>query len=532
MSDVRKLLKVQLMGFFGINKALHSKDPKEKRKLTLILVMMVFAILLICGTVFAYSFLMAEAFEEVGKLELLPALTMATSCVITLITTVYKINGVLFNYKDFDITMSLPVKTSTVVESRIMMLYIMNLVFSLVILIPSMMMYAIKANPEPNFYLLFVLLLFFIPMIPIIIASVIGGIISVVASRFKRKNIISLILTIVFFVVIMMVSLNMNSVMMDFANIGETIMNAVNRFYPLTKMYVEALCNQNVGALCLFIGISLLAFSLFMTLVEKWYNKLNTMMSTTRAQANYKMTALKESSPFSALYWKELRRYFSSPLYVMNTAAAAIMITLASIALLVLGSEQLAVLLEEPQLAVILHKFAPFVIALGLVLCSTTSCSISLEGKSLWIVKSAPVSVWTIFKSKIAVNIMVFLPVSLLNSILISIALKASLFDTLMIFLTPIVYLVFSALFGLAVNLKFPNLDWISESTVIKQSAATFISVIAGMVSTILPIALAFMLPVDANFITIGFTALIAAGAVLIYSHLKTKGTRVFNTLS
>jgi ABC-2 type transport system permease protein len=40
---------------------------------------------------------------------------------------------------------------------------------------------------------------------------------------------------------------------------------------------------------------------------------------------------------------------------------------------------------------------------------------------------------------------------------------------------------IFIALFGLWVNLRFPNLDWITETVVVKQSAAMLITIFSGM---------------------------------------------------
>ena len=48
-------------------------------------------------------------------------------------------------------------------------------------------------------------------------------------------------------------------------------------------------------------------------------------------------------------------------------------------------------------------------------LSSTTHASISLEGKSLWIVKSIPVKIRTIFLSKVLVNLTLLIPFVLIG---------------------------------------------------------------------------------------------------------------------
>ncbi|MEG1991495.1 MAG: hypothetical protein RR351_05345, partial [Christensenella sp.] len=71
--------------------------------------------------------------------------------------------------------------------------------------------------------------------------------------------------------------------------------------------------------------ISFGAFAVFVLIVARVFNKINTSITTNRTASNYKMTALNETSPKRALYRKELKRYFSSSQYVLNTAAGPLL---------------------------------------------------------------------------------------------------------------------------------------------------------------------------------------------------------------
>lgn len=53
----------------------------------------------------------------------------------------------------------------------------------------------------------------------------------------------------------------------------------------------------------------------------------------------------------------------------------------------------------------------------------------------------------------------------------------------LLLFVTPLAYACFTSVFGMWLNLKFPNYSWASEVTVVKQGAASFISIFFGMVN-------------------------------------------------
>jgi ABC-2 type transport system permease protein len=127
------------------------------------------------------------------------------------------------------------------------------------------------------------------------------------------------------------------------------------------------------------------------------------------------------------------------------------------------------------------------VLSIACALSSTTHASISLEGKSLWIMKSIPVKVDTIFLSKIMVNLTLLIPVVLVGATFFGIYLHLSLFDMILLYLLPLAYSLFAAVMGLILNLMFPKFDFDNEIRVIKQSLPVFLIIMIGFVAIILP---------------------------------------------
>ncbi|MBW4081450.1 hypothetical protein [Paenibacillus sp. S150] len=95
------------------------------------------------------------------------------------------------------------------------------------------------------------------------------------------------------------------------------------------------------------------------------------------------MKPLEASSPFHALYKKELRRYFSSSVYVLNTGIGMILLLVMSISLLFVSPGKLGELAAIPQLSHGLGTLAPFLVSLFVTLSCTAPSSISLEGNHL-----------------------------------------------------------------------------------------------------------------------------------------------------
>jgi ABC-2 type transport system permease protein len=244
------------------------------------------------------------------------------------------------------------------------------------------------------------------------------------------------------------------------------------------------------------------------------------------------MTTLRASSTLKALYKRELRRYFSSVLYVLNTGIGMVLALIMSVALLFFKPAQLELVLEIPGFASAIGALTPMVLTIMVSMSNTTCCSVSLEGKSLWIMKSLPVKAIRIFNAKLLVNLTVTIPAALLCALILALALPMNAVQIPFMFLTPAAFAVLSAIVGLFLNLLYPNFTWTSETAVIKQGMPMFFSVIGGMMVTIgLLVGLAFL---PASLQTIGLAVLTIAVAVLdfvLYRLLQTKGERLFDAL-
>ncbi|BFH59544.1 putative ABC transporter permease subunit [Paenibacillus azoreducens] len=532
MINIWRLTKIQLLSSFGLNKALHTRDVKERRKFLLLSSGILIGVVMIAVFSFGYSFMMAQAFEQIGRMDLLLAVMMAVTSIIGFFTTIYKASGVLFGFKDYDLVMSLPIPTSHVVASRVLQLYALNLFFTVMVMLPAGVVYAIKVNPQALYYLFFLIALMFIPLLPIIAATIIGALISWISSRFKASRMISLILTMVVIIGVMIGSSRINGNEQALVDMSTQMADMIFKLYPLAAMYVDAVCSYRMGPLLLFITNSMLAFILFSTILGTRYKAIHTGLTTSHASRKYTMKPLKTSSPFRALYKKELRRYISSPLYVLNTGIGMIILLVTSIALLFISTEKLGQLIEIPQLSDYLSKMAPLVVSLFVILSCTASSAISLEGNNLWILKSSPVSKKSILLSKVAVNLTVTIPVSMISCVMLMISLRTGWIESLLLLVIPLIYACYSALMGVIVNLKLPNLEWTSEVTVIKQSASVFVSMFTGFISIVVPCVVLFLLShVNGNLILLGIGAIMLAVCSVMYRYIQIKGEKLFQAL-
>ena len=526
------LTKVQLGTAFDLNITSKKKIKSGKKKGFALYVAILFFVLMLAGVSFIYSYAIGTSLKMIGKLELLPELMMAVTCVITLMTTIYKVKGTIFGFKDYDVVMSLPVKTSDIVASRLLLLYIINIVFILMIMIPTSIAYGILKHASLLFYVASFLTVLFIPLVPMVVATIIGTIIAVVSARFRHSNVINIIMTFALLAGFMTFSFTVDDSRQVLGEIGAAMTKQVDNLYPLAKMYRMAVTEFNFTFIILFLMISILAFVLFSWIVGFKFKTINTIMSSNYTKANYKMGKLEKTSPFMALYSKEMKRYFSSTLYVMNTGFGVVMMTMGAVATLFMSKETLAKVLDAPGISPYIGTAVPIFVSMCVAMTCVTACSISLEGKNLWILKESPLSAKTIFHSKIAVNLTMTLPAILLDGIIIAIGLRLPIEEFLILLAMPTAYAFFTAIFGLIINLKLPNLNWITEITVIKQGAAVLVATLGGLFMVTIPIILIFTLSEINTLIINGFfTLIIVAISISMYQYLNTKGAKLLSSL-
>ena len=469
--------------------------------------------LLLVGMMTLYSVGMAFVLEPAGLLDLVPGLMMAVASVLSLVTTVYKAPGLLFAFKDYDLLMSLPVRTGSLVASRLLMLYGVNLAFTLLTMVPAWVVYAVFAAPPWFYTLYFLLALLAIPLVPLIVAAVIGTFLALVSSRFKRSSLVNLLVSLALVCGVVVASTMAQTLVENFADIGQAVMDAVGRAYVLAPLFVRAVCRGDVGALALFLAVSAALFAGFCALTAWRFRRWNSRLTAGRASSGYRLRAMKTATPLAALFRKEWRRYMASPLYVMNTAIGMLLLV-ASVALLVVGMDGLESALQIPDLRDGIGLALPLLLCFFIVMSNTAASAISLEGDHFQALKALPVTAKDIFRSKLLLGMLVTVPLTAVCAALLAVA-------------------VFTPLFGLRVNLAYPHFTWKTETEVIKQSQATMIAVLGGMglvgVAAGLTFGLqAFLPPV---WTMTGVTLAFLAASALLYRNLMTKGAAKLYTL-
>lgn len=485
--QIRLLTGVSLCNLFGINEFRFTKDTKKRSRYYLMSVLWCFLIVMMVMYVCALSYGLCHM--KMG--DLLPAMLAMLVAVVVFLFTMFRAGPVLFDRRAYERQITLPVTVRAVVISRFLTMYLTNMLIGLLVMVPGMAVYGVMERPALSFYLYGIWGSLFLPLLPLTAASALGALIAGVSSRWKRKNLVAIVLTMMFVCVIMIGSVGLSR--MEETQLEEMLLHMAELFeaqiegiYPPAIWLSKAMVSGKPGMLILFLTVSAGCFVLFLEILRPFYEKICGLLWANEAKRNYQMKELSARSVRRSMVEKELRRYFSSTVYVTNTLVGEVLMVLVAIAVAVMGKESIENMVGIPG---IVERVLPVMLGAMPVMMPTTACSISMEGKQWWLMQTLPVKEKDILQSKVITNLVVATPFYLVSEAVLIVALRPSFIGILYLVIVPALYILFGAVAGVLINRKFPVFDWENEIRVVKQSVSTFLAMLLGIIVGMVPLA-------------------------------------------
>ena len=487
MSKIWILIRAQLINFFPINEI---REPRNKKQSSVVIAS--FGIITLAIFFCVYNIMTAKTLVQVGQQELIPAYMVAVSSFSILFLTIFYSNGILFGSRDIETLLSLPLKSSDIISSKFMFMYLLNFLIGFMFMLPGGIVWVLNGSLNVLQIILYFTSMIFVPLIPMCIAACMGMIVVAVSSYFKRKNVIALIFSFVMIGIIGYIAVSaMKSGNED--SIEIMLSKQITALYPISGLFVQHTNFPMYIGMGLFIAFSTAVFYIFVKIVAMKYGLLNTLAKTTSRYSDNKKSYNRKSI-FLALYKKEMGRFLSSYMAVLNAGLGVILLCVFSIFLLFNSVEQIGESSGIENINEYLSNFAPLFIASMLSLSCPAASAISLEGKNIWILQSSPVKVKMILNSKIAVNLTLHLIGYMISIFAFTLKLDMNFIQVINLIIVPICYSIFIIVIGISLNKKYPNYEWESEMMVVKQSMPVIVSGLVGIIALITPILLNWFL--------------------------------------
>lgn len=530
---LKALLKKQILAFTSF--FLFKGTQKGKRR-------NVGAVLGVCALIIyavgASAFLMwelassmCEPFVQSGLAWVYFAFMGALAGVMGCIGSVFAAKNTLYEAKDNEALLSMPIPSWMILLSRMIGLYAITLLFTSLVFIPTVVCYFTVVEFSLAACIFCVLINFLLPLLVLSVSCLLGWLIAAITSRIASKNFWTTVLLIAFLVGYSLLMSKMSDVLTYVLTHGNALGESMRVWlFPFWQMGLAA-TGKPLGML-LFILFCAVAFGLVCLLLICTFSAIVTRKKTAK-KAVYVEKQRTLRSPFIALVQKECRRYLKTPMILFNCGIGSI-IALVFAAFALLNSELCAQISAAPiskaEVTIILSTIFCFVATSNVI----TASSISLEGDTLWQLRAMPLSHTTIFGAKITFHIVYsLLPITIVLAVLGAL-LKIPVGLILLAWVLFAVVTVFCALMGLIINLKMPNLKWTNEMVAVKQSFSVLLTMFVGWGASGVVLLGSLLLedwiaPVPYMAIIVGLFAV--ATAFLLY-WLQKRGGEVFENLS
>ena len=523
------------------NMSIFKIKTKSKKRITK-MILPVFLFVMIFITMCSYADMLIDPLRKVHLEFVMLTIFVLLTSIVTFVEGIYKTSNLIFNCKVDDLLLSLPIKKSTVLFVRVFKFYIFELVFNSMFLIPAMYIYAKNVNVGTLYYVVSIIFILLLPIIPIVISCIIGGIISFVSSKFKMKNIAQTIVTMLLVLGILYISFNLQEILKKLAENAKSINDIITKLYYPAGAYIKLITDFKVADLLIFIVVNILLFAVAIVLLGRIYFKINSKVKSVRTSAKkgskYKV---KTNNVIVSLMKKEFNRFINSPVFIVNAAFGLVMYLIGCIAISIKFEGTINSLISQgvPITPEQIKTYLPVALfgflCLSSLMTSITSSMISLEGRSFNILKSLPVSPFKIILSKVLTAVTMMIPAILIGDIIMFIRFEFSIFEILVILAMSIIMPIIAEIFGIIVNLKYPKMNAENDTEIVKQSMSSMVSVLGGMGASAL-IIFGLVKCVKANIQTniifasgLGISIVVLA-ILLIY--LNKKGSKDFNDIT
>lgn len=507
----------------SINCTLGFVQGKKNRKKTSAVILMCIALYI--GFCILYGTQIYGLFVSMEGLELykIPVYNSYLICLFVLVMLSFQKMSGRTTTNDSDLLLSMPIKKTSIVMAKTVSKYAFDLVFAAAFILPTIVLYSIKIEASISFILWNVLLLFLLPLFSCGLSYILDFVISRLFNKIPYGNVLKIVLGIVFFGLFLVLYLSQS---LSYGNIDYTnIESFIQKISPIYWM-IELAFNSNLLSLLYILLCTILPFALGITLYAINFGK-DFQNYNSRKNHIY----FKNKSTFGGMVNKEISRYFSSPIFIFNTMIGPILLIVISIYILIKGMSGINVLLGvEVGKDIVLF----FMIIIFSFLASTTlisCCSISLEGKNFWILKSSPINTKIVLFAKTIPNILIFSPISILSAIIICARLGASIDQWLFLIITPVLVNITLSFCGVFINTLFPKLHWENEAQVVKQSTSSIVTMFLGILIALIPIGIQYIPNITLNivgYISIAiYLVLLVISTILLFTIGRNKFIKI-----
>ena len=449
---------------------------------------------------------------------------------ISLIFALINIIRNLYLSQDNELLMVLPVTFNQLFVSKIMIIYLTDLLFNVLYILPIFLVLGFLGALPITYFVMLVILIPLFPLLPIAVGSVLSVPIMYLIKFLKKNTTLLLISMLILVAAVFVGYMALVTQISGFINIAEqqieasiqinaSIKNVGQQIFAFYQLAQSMFSFGYIYYPLLYLVATIILVCLCFLIIKPFYYRIATINldNTTSNKTKYKK--FKKRKPFTEILLNEFRQVFRSPGNIFQYFLFALFMPL-----IVFTYDKLLTSIAVNQTGQNMIIGAHFLIVCISALMSNTisSTAISKDGKNFYISKVIPVSYYTQAASKITFNAIITIGAVFVTTIT---SLFFSNLSPGVILLTGAVVSILS--FGhichsFDMDLQHPVLDWYDNSEISTIGKSTTKSIMWGLVLSVVLFLIMVFLQNIGLYIALLFSILYCIARVyMLYIKIK-----------
>ena len=461
---------------------------------------------MLLGLVIFLEWLIDQGLSMFHHPELLPTLALMCAMVGTLLLSFFTVLSSLFFSRDSVWMAYLPVRSRTVLCAKLTEIYVGEMVLNAVMLMPAFVMYGLHLGADALYYVRAVLLVFFSPMLPIAIITLLSAVLARLVGGIRNSALLTTFLSFLMIALIYVVEFTLLPSEDDTDLLWivrllvqqEALLQTITGFFPPVYWGVKGLLGSG-GYLLAFVALSAGSIALVVLLMGNRYLELcirQTEQSASRRRVRLRGGAWRTKTTLSALTQLEWREIVRSSVNLSNCVAGGIVFPLImgmmlmggtiseSFGMLRAGVDELLGVIPATDLLLGVAAMMGFVTFVSPAACT----AISREGARHALCRMLPVKTRTILRAKLLCSLLIDLLAILFTLVVLEVALQLSWAVVLGAVALTLVMRYAAVALMLTVDAVHPVLNWTTETQAIKQNVNVFFGMLVCLVLLALPV--------------------------------------------
>lgn len=420
----------------------------------------------------------------------LMAIVLLVTQVISFVFALGAIINKIYLNKDNELLMVLPVSVNQVFISKILVLYVSEVIYNSIITIPIFISIGLYAAYSFWFYIGLLLFVLILPILPIATALLISIPAMYIYQFFKKHFVLAIITSVLSILVAFYLYMQFITNITGAFNITEKQIENVLRINKFVKSFgssiplfyhlaISMISLSHTFTIILYLAISLFLLIITMVIIKPFYLKVAVVALENKIDYNVKPKKYVEQNSMLAMITKEIKLIFRSPSYVFQYFLFTLLMPI-----IVLAYDKLLITITVNQVgqSLILGAHMLAFCAMAIMSNIISSSAISKEGGAFYISKVAPVSYYKQALAKVIFNAIFTISSIIVTTLLVLFFVELKFWEVI----TASIIIIFVSLGHIMmcfdIDLRNPTLDWYDTSEITTISKNTTKGILLGLI--------------------------------------------------